>query len=203
MNAALIYRQNNRWLVCLAFSCAILIHVGAIALAKKQSDPMPGPDTFETEIEGTDVPPAPPQEDEAVAPLEQSINSEEQFVEENVTSRATHVRRKIPIVPVAHSIGFGGSMPTHTGPAKALALYAPKPDYPYEARRGGVTGSGIAELTVDVQSGSVRAARMQQSTGSAILDRATVGALERWRFKPGVASNVTVPITYTLTGVSY
>jgi len=35
------------------------------------------------------------------------------------------------------------------------------------------------------------------------LDSATVEALRRWRFKPGVASNVSVPITYTLTGVSY
>jgi outer membrane biosynthesis protein TonB len=35
------------------------------------------------------------------------------------------------------------------------------------------------------------------------LDNATVEALRRWRFKPGVASNIAVPVTYTLSGVSY
>jgi periplasmic protein TonB len=89
------------------------------------------------------------------------------------------------------------------GSAKALALYAPKPNYPYEARRSGTTGSGIAQLTVNSAAGNVVDVRMAQSTGSPILDNATVSAFRRWRFKPGVASNVNVPITYTLTGVSY
>jgi TonB family protein len=44
---------------------------------------------------------------------------------------------------------------------------------------------------------------MVQSTGNPILDNATVEALRRWRFKPGVAANVHVPITFTLSGVSY
>jgi TonB family protein len=84
-----------------------------------------------------------------------------------------------------------------------LALYAPKPSYPYEARRGGITGSGIAHLIVNSGAGNVIEARMSQSTGNPILDSATLSALRSWRFKPGVASNVEVPITYTLSGVSY
>jgi TonB family protein len=44
---------------------------------------------------------------------------------------------------------------------------------------------------------------MAQSTGSVILDNATLEALCRWRFKPGMARNIRVPITYTLTGVTY
>ena len=90
-----------------------------------------------------------------------------------------------------------------SGSVKALTLHAPRPAYPYEARRGGITGSGVAQLTVNTEAGNVIDARMAQSTGSMILDHATVETLRQWRFKPGVAANVDVPITYTLTGVSY
>ena len=88
------------------------------------------------------------------------------------------------------------------GSVKALTLYAPRPVYPYEARRERITGSGIAELIVAPSVGTVIDARMAQSTGSVILDNATLDAFRRWRFKPG-AANIRVPVTYTLTGVSY
>jgi hypothetical protein len=38
---------------------------------------------------------------------------------------------------------------------KAKVTYAPRPVYPYEARRQRVTGSGVALLTVDQTSGTV------------------------------------------------
>ena len=91
----------------------------------------------------------------------------------------------------------------HSGSVKALTLYAPKPNYPYEARRTGTTGTGVAHLTVNSAAGNVIDGEMSQSTGSAILDQVTLATLRRWRFKPGVASSIQVPITYTLTGVSY
>jgi TonB family protein len=82
-------------------------------------------------------------------------------------------------------------------------MYAPRPVYPYEARRQRMTGSGIALLSVDPAVGNVTSVRMTQSCGSVILDNATLDALRRWRFKRGSALSVEVPITYTLTGVSY
>ena len=90
-----------------------------------------------------------------------------------------------------------------SGSVKALTLYAPRPAYPYEARRAGITGSGVAQLTVNTEAGNVIDARMAQSTDSMILDHATVEALRNWRFKSGAASSIQVPVTYTLTGVSY
>ena len=88
--------------------------------------------------------------------------------------------------------------------AKAVAIFAPKPDYPYEARSRHVTGSGVAVLSVDTASGSVTDATMAQSIGSPILDNATTSTFRRWRFQPGkVAPKVKVPITYTMTGASY
>src|SRR5207247_10461911 len=88
--------------------------------------------------------------------------------------------------------------------AKAVAIFAPKPDYPYEARSRHVTGSGVAILTVDVASGNVTDASMAQSIGSPILDNATTSTFRRWRFRPAAAApRVKVPITYTMSGASY
>ena len=84
-----------------------------------------------------------------------------------------------------------------------MVVYAPRPVYPYEARRQRVTGSGVALLTVDQTLGTVTDALMVQSCGNAFLDNSTLDALRRWRFNPGGVTQVEVPITYTLMGVSY
>jgi protein TonB len=82
-------------------------------------------------------------------------------------------------------------------------MYGPRPVYPYEARRQRMTGSGIALLTIDPAIGNVTNVRITRSCGSVILDNATLEAFRRWRFKPGTALSVEVPITYTLTGASH
>jgi TonB family protein len=87
--------------------------------------------------------------------------------------------------------------------AKVLALTAPRPEYPYEARRQRATGSGVATLTIDSATGNVTDVRMSRSTGSAVLDNATISAFRRWRFRPGTVTTVQTPITYTLTGAAY
>ncbi|HEX4639348.1 MAG TPA: energy transducer TonB [Chthoniobacterales bacterium] len=131
---------------------------------------------------------------------ERPQTEQQEFVEENVKTAPIRPRRKISAVQSTNiGVGRGSSV----GSAKALALFAPKPNYPYEARRGGITGSGIAQLSVNSAAGNVIDARMSHSTGNAILDNAALSAFRRWRFKPGVASDVDVPITYTLSGVSY
>jgi len=86
---------------------------------------------------------------------------------------------------------------------KILAIYAPRPEYPYEARRQRTTGSGSVALLIDSLTGSVTDARMEQSTGSSVLDNSTVSTLQRWRFKSGTVTKVQVPITYTLSGACY
>ncbi len=107
-----------------------------------------------------------------------------------------------PTGPVKAPQGVTGTM--SISGAKAVAIFAPKPDYPYEARSRHVTGSGVAILTVDVASGSVTDASMAQSIGSPILDNATTSTFRRWRFRPGAAApRVKVPITYTMSGASY
>src|SRR6266536_3065603 len=74
--------------------------------------------------------------------------------------------------------------------AKALAIYAPLPDYPREARSRRITGSGVCVVSVDPGTGNVTEASMAQSTGDQTLDKATVSAFRRWVFKLGKVSTV-------------
>jgi TonB family protein len=202
MNGALIYRPTNRKLVWIAFACAITIHLSAIAIAGNRSKPVfvswdgdPG----ESPIMIMD--PETSAQDE-VSPPEQVMTSPDEEAFPPETATPIRPRKKTPVTAV-RSTNIGTGRATSVGSTRALTLYAPKPNYPYEARRSGITGSGVAQLTVNSAAGNVLAARMAQSTGNAILDNATVETLRRWRFKPGVAANVDVSITYTLGGVSY
>ena len=81
--------------------------------------------------------------------------------------------------------------------AKAVAVRAPLPVYPYQAKHDHITGDGVCVMTVDTASGKVTDATMEQSTGNVILDKTTTNAFRQWRFKPGTVSKVRVPITYT------
>jgi len=86
------------------------------------------------------------------------------------------------------------------GNAKAFVHSAPRPDYPYEARSRHITGSGVAVISVDPNTGLAVDAMMEQSIGNPILDNSTISAFRRWRFKPGTPARVRIPITFVLTG---
>ena len=101
------------------------------------------------------------------------------------------VRRRAIVQPKAPP-----ATPTSLAAAKSLAISAPLPDYPYEARRAHVSGSGVCVMTVNTASGNVTSAIMTESTGNALLDKITTDTLGRWRFKTGTVSQVQVPITY-------
>jgi len=199
MNPALLYRRNGRSIFWLAFFFALAIHLGAVALAKTRSpsiklqDVSPLPevvDTSETEAALLEESAPPP-------PLEQIHPDQDRFQEENLTPPPIRAHRKARQPSLIR--GTTASLRS----VKAKVAYAPRPIYPYEARRQRVTGSGIALLTVDQTSGTVTDVRMAQSCGNVILDNSTLDALRRWRFKPGGVTQVEVPITYTLMGVSY
>lgn len=203
MNRAILYRPNGRWQICAAFFGAIAIHVAAVAMNEGRSEPesvivciMPTDD-----VQGTIDPAEPPPLD--VNPPEQDVvpTPDNMFIDEHLTPPSKHRVKSIAARP---SVGVSGVARSESiGSAKTLALFAPRPEYPYETRSRRVTGSGAATLTVDAASGSVIEVRMSQSTGSSILDGATLSAFRRWRFRPQTVSLVQVPITYTLTGASY
>ena len=96
--------------------------------------------------------------------------------------------------------GFGADETLNSAEAKALATFAPKPQYPYEARSRRQTGSGVAILGIDPKTGVVTTAAMGTSTGYELLDNAALSAFRRWQFKPGTVTKVNIPITFTMHG---
>jgi TonB family protein len=97
-------------------------------------------------------------------------------------------------------ISTGAGAQLNNSEAKALALYAPRPAYPYEARSKHLTGSGIVLLGVDSSTGNVTSAQMLKSTGHQILDDSALEALRKWRFRPGTVHKVRIPINFTMQG---
>jgi len=195
----LIYRPPPRWYFWTAFGLALAIHLTAVAVSQRREAPP------------VDLPPQPPQVVEAVlAPPEATPPPEDipipepppppdiqpEFVEERTPPpRPQNVAQKFTPIKAPG--------PMSMSRAKALALYAPRPQYPYEARSRHVTGSGVIVAQVDSASGNVTSASVSQSTGSPILDNAATSAFRQWRFRPGTVSKVNIPITFTLTGASY
>jgi TonB family protein len=96
--------------------------------------------------------------------------------------------------------GFPADQTQQVGGVKALAIYAPRPQYPYEARSRRQTGAGVAIVTVDPNTGLVTNAEMAPSTGYQLLDSAALNAFRRWRFKPGTVTKVRIPIRFTMGG---
>jgi TonB family protein len=179
---------------------ALAIHVGAIAIAKNKL-PTVKLEVFSPpgDLEPIAVTELEPVSEESVMtpPLEQVRADQDTFLEENLKPSPVRTYRKArPAFLVRETTASLRSM-------KAMVTYAPRPVYPYEARRQHITGSGTVLLTVDHTLGTVTDVQITQSCGNAILDNATVDAFRRWRFKSGTAPIVQVPITYTLTGASY
>jgi TonB family protein len=71
-----------------------------------------------------------------------------------------------------------------------------RPDYPVEARRAYLTGSGVFILNIGKKTGRVDSIQINKSTGYEILDRAAMKAFITFRFKPNVPSKVWIPIEF-------
>jgi TonB family protein len=203
MPAPLLYKPPPSWQFWTAFGAAILIEAGSVVIAGMKHAPeavdlsqIPVA-TIEATLQPEDQPTPPPED----IPIQEPPPIPEvapEFHEEKPPPPKTNK----PTGPVKAPQGVTGTM-SITG-AKAVAIFAPKPDYPYEARSRHQVGSGVCLLSVDTASGNVTDASMAQSIGSPILDNATVSTFRRWRFRPGAAApKVKVPITYTMTGASY
>ena len=207
-----IYKPSSKWTAIIAFIFAVALHIAAVVYVqlKPEESAVPislGAEQFaEVTFENAqpiEPEPVPPPEDEpldmpppAMAPTD--------FVEESPIPDAKRTRTSRARAPIARPQQTGqiGGM-SSIGSARAVAVTAPRPVYPYEARRSGITGSGVALLNVNSTSGVVTNVVMTQSTGSPILDNAATSAFNRWRFKPGTVTKVRVPITFTLTGAQF
>ena len=211
MAPALLYRPQPPWRILTALIAAVLLHLGALAIAANLTTSVP---TFpqvqsggEIDLTSTTEPPAnlEPSEELPIPTLPNAESSE--FLETPVAQlpRVAHPRapiaRVLPIAARSARSTSGGI--TSLAAAKISAISAPRLEYPYEARRQHLTGSGVALLSVDAVSGEVTNVTVARSTGSAVLDHAIISGFRRWRFKPGTAVKVQTPVTYTLTGANY
>jgi TonB family protein len=183
-----IYRPpSNRPLIG-AVGAAVMIHICAVALASRRAAPsVESSASITGEITAIDPieEPAPVEIIDMAPPPPASIDFG--FVEQ----RAPPLVRSRPIRPVVPARARPNMNP------RALALSAPQPEYPYEARSRHITGSGIAALRVDGASGTVLDASMEQSMGSPILDRSALAIQDR------NAAHVRVPIIFTMTGAQF
>lgn len=202
MAQPLLYKPPPSWQFWAAFGGAVLIEAASVVIAGIKHEP-PAIDlsqiptaTVEATLQPEDQP-TPPPEDIPIQEPPPIPDVAPEFHEEKPPPPKTNK----PTGPVKAPQGVTGTM--SISGAKALAIYSPKPDYPYEARSRHQTGSGVCVVSVDPGSGNVTDATMAQSIGSPVLDQSTLSAFRRWRFKPGTVSRVKIPITYTMTGASY
>ncbi len=193
----LLYQPAPRWHLWTALGGAVAIHLTAVALAQKREALVDiPPNTQTTIVEATLAPPeaTPPPEDIPIPAPPPPPEIKPEFVEE---------RTPPPRQPTAQKFTPIKSSEMSMSRAKALAIYAPRPQYPYEARSRHIMGSGVCVADVDPGSGNVTSATMATSIGNPILDNAAVSTFRQWRFRPGTVSKVRIPITFTMTGASY
>ena len=200
----LLYRPPARWYVWTAFGVSLLINVIAVALAQKREVPVEVPPDIPTAVveatlQATEEP-TPPPEDIPLPEPPPPPEIKPEYVEETTPPPKKPQAAKFTPIKAPQAAGRPGTMSISS--AKALATYAPRPQYPYEARSRHVTGSGVCVVEVS-PSGSVTSASMAQSIGNPILDNAATSAFRQWRFKPGSVSKVKIPITFTMTGAQY
>src|SRR5436190_9634522 len=195
----LLYRPAPQWQLWAAVGGAVAIHLTAVALAQRhEAPPVELPPNAPTVVEATLAPPeaTPPPEDIPLPEPPPPPEIKPEFVEERTPPPRpppTAQQKFAPIKAQAMTMSR----------AKALAVNAPRPQYPYEARSRKITGSGVCVVQVDAASGNVTGGSMTQSTGSPILDNSALTAFRQWRFRPGTVSEVKIPITFTMTGASY
>ena len=75
-------------------------------------------------------------------------------------------------------------------------LYQVGPRYPAKYQRARIGGTGRFRMNIDFNTGKLKSVTVVKSTGSDGLDREAIFALRQWRFKPGKARQVELPITF-------
>jgi periplasmic protein TonB len=189
----------------MALAAAAGIHLAAICFATVQRvEPQTasgilaeGPKVFLEPAEPNVDPPPDLSEQLPTPPV-----IEQSYIEDTATPQPVH-RTLTKFVPVVRPRTNTTDKSVNVSEAKVFALNAPRPEYPYEARRQKIAGAGIALLAIDPSNGEAIQTTMAKSTGNPLLDNAARAGLSRWRFKPGTVSSVICPITFTLTGVTY
>jgi len=199
----LIYQANEKWRFPAALVAAVVIHFAAVSFGTTQEE-SPAVADFDGEPTIEIVPPDPIADafQKQSEPLPTPLSPDEFYLENTPTPPLSR-EQPTKLRPLVKDRTNTAPRSVNLSAAKVLALNAPRPEYPYEARRQKITGDGVALMSVDQGSGSVTAVTMVRSTGNVFLDNAAIAGFRRWRFKPGSVASVTCPVTFTLSGASY
>ena len=74
----------------------------------------------------------------------------------------------------------------------ALSMYAPKPEYPVQARNQGMQGKVVVHAYITA-AGMVEMVEVASSSGHSILDDAALAEVKKWLFLPATEGNMAVP----------
>src|SRR5216110_3130427 len=137
----LLYKPAPKWQVISAFAGALLVHGIAVAVAfHKEPPPIDTSDIPTASIEATiDQPPA----DEQTPPPEDIPIPEVPPPPEKIAQKTQPIKAPQVAGPPKPPGMMSASQ------AKAAAISAPRPEYPYEARSRHITGSGVCVVSVD------------------------------------------------------
>ena len=119
---------------------------------------------------------------------------------DTVSEAGSSIKTPAAEKPVESS-GVGSAAESSFRPNSDLINPAPKtpiqPAYPAAARKNGIEGSVLLELTVD-EHGNVEAAEVKKSSGSRLLDKSALSAAKKTRFTPGTKGGIPVRTQVTV-----
>ncbi len=196
MTKAQIYKPAPRWPAFAALVGALTIEFTALAVASLQKElapVVPGfspPQPIEAEFIASAPEAAPPDTQPPPLPPPPDVVSEFEIAEPVP-----------PHQPPPKPRTNRGGQATFAS-AQTSLTNAPRPVYPYEARRSRQTGSGRFLLHFD-SNGAVTDVEIDRSTGSAVLDQISESTFRRWRCQPGACRAIYVPVTFTLNGAQF
>ena len=206
MAKPIFYKPRPRWHFIGSLAAAVAIELAAVGIAsipRKEPPPeeivMPSApvDAVITELPPESTPP--PEEEPPPPPPPPDEPTEFTIEEPTPPPRPSAAPPPKPRPKVSENKGTGYSGVANYSSAKSNWRSAPRPNYPYEARRSKQTGSGKFTITFD-DSGNATDVTASQSTGSPILDQTSINTFMRWKCNPGAYRKVVVPITYTMQG---
>jgi TonB family protein len=163
--------------------------------------------SLQKRIEEAD-PPASPSQNPSTAskPQQQTTSGSSAQIARERVEEATPLPPPPPkqqVVPIKAQQVAGTLGTMSISSASALAVFAPRPEYPREARSHRIAGSGVCVVSVDRGSGYVTGASIAQSTGNQTLDNSAVSTFRTWIFKPRKVSTLSISFGFTTRGASY
>jgi TonB family protein len=96
---------------------------------------------------------------------------------------------------------YAGEVETFTGRPPGVVKWVPV-EYPAKLRAYGWNGKGLFLLKVNPRTGDVDEVKVLKSTGHVLFNELSAKAFFQWKFQPGSAAQVQVPVEFYARGYS-